>query len=187
MPEVELIEACAHNDLDSQKVFYDRYGRVVMGICMRYAGCEKEAGAMTQYVFRKIFEDINRCSLKEDIGQWIEQKVIWSAIQYLHCDKHKYFIAKTTVYVENKPVYSKAIDEVNLPDEMNRQLYLAALQELTPSYRILYNLTYIDEVMTEEIIKNLQIAEETYNVEIDEAKYQFKKLLTKRLNEQNLQ
>lgn len=187
MLDAELIEGCTHNDRTSQKTFYERYCQSVMGICARYSGCEKEAGTMLLYVFGRLFEDICNCPVGTDIDKWLEERVIWNAIQYLHRDKHKYFIAKTTIYDENKPFNSKDVQEVQLSDEIGKKLYLKALQELTPSYRILYNLTYIDEVPPNDIINKLQIAEETYKMEVDEARYQFKKHLTIRLNEQNLQ
>lgn len=187
MQDAELIEGCTHNDRTSQKTFYECYCHSVMGVCSRYSGCEKEAGAMLLYVFGKLFEDMRNYPVKGDVDKWLEDRVIWNAIQYLHRDKHKYFIAKTTVYAENKPSYSRDIEEISLSDEIGKKLYLKALQELTPSYRILYNLTYIDEVPPEDIIGKLQIAEETYKMELDEARYQFKKHLTIRLNEQDLQ
>jgi len=186
MQDIELIEGCAHNNRDSQKAFYDRYCSVVMGMCVRYSGSEKEAEGMALYVFGKLFDEISKCPLDGDIKKWIEEKVIWNAIQYLHKDKHRYFIAKTTLYAENKPVYTKNISDVTLPDDVSKKLYLSSLQALTPSYRILYNLTYIDDIAPAQIIDNLQIAEETYKTELDEARYQFKKHLTIRLNEQNL-
>jgi|SRR6185312_7311837 len=187
MQDTELIEACAHNDRAAQKAFYDRYSATVMGMCTRYSGGEKEAGGMATYVFQKLFENISTCPVDGTMERWLEQKVIWNAINYLHQDKHKYFIAKTTLYVENKPVYTMNIEDAVLPDDVGKRLYLNALQALTPSYRILYNLTYIDEVPHAEIIKNLAIAEETYKTELSEAKYQYKKLLTMRLNEQRVQ
>jgi DNA-directed RNA polymerase specialized sigma24 family protein len=185
--EMELIEACAHNDREAQKAFFDRYGSSVMGICVRYSGGEKDAEGMALHVFKKLLENIKSCPLDSSVQKWIEDTVIWNAVKYLHQDKQKYFIAKTTRYVENKPVYTKDIDEVTLQDDVGKRIYLSSLQGLTPSYRILYNLTFIDEVPREEIIKRLEIGEETYRKELDEAKYQFRKLLTISVNEQNIQ
>ncbi len=184
--DIELIEACAHYNKDAQKAFYDRYGADVMGICVRYAGSDRDAEGMAVHVFKKIFETIKSCPLNDSVAKWIEDTVIWNAIKYLHQDKQKYYVAKTTRYVENKPTYTKSIDEVALSDDIAKGIYLSSLQGLTPSYRILYNLTFIDEVPREEIIKKLEIGEETYKKELDEAKYQYKKLLTIRVNEQHL-
>ncbi len=185
MQDIELIEGCAHNNRESQKEFYNRYCPMAMGVCTRYSANEKEAESMALFVFGKLFKEIDHCPLDGDIIKWIEERMIWNAVQYLHQDKHKYFIAKTTLYVENKPSYSKDIESAMLSDEVSRKLYLSSLQALTPSYRILYNLSFIDDIPSSEIIKNLQIAEETYRTELDEARYQFKKFLTIRLNEQS--
>lgn len=186
MQEAEIIEACVHNDRDAQKAFYDLYNSTVMGMCVRYSGNDKEAEGMAVYVFKKLLENIKTCPLDGSAQKWIEDTIIWDAIHFLHQDKQKYFIAKTTRYVENKPVYNKNIDEITLPDDVGAKLYLSSLQGLTPSYRILYNLTFIDEVPREVIIKRLEIGEETYKKELDEAKYQFRKLLTISVNEQSV-
>lgn len=185
MQNVELIEGCAHYDRASQKAFYDRFSGAIMGACLRYAASDKDAGPMSVFVLKTLLEDIHDIPKDTDLEQWINEKVIWSAIQFLHKDKHKFFIAKTTLYEENKPVFEE-VDEASLSPEVCRQAYLGALQALTPSYRILYNLTYIDEVPQDSIIKKLEIAAETYKAELDEARYQFKKQLNKRLHEQRL-
>lgn len=186
MQDMELIEACAHQDRDAQRAFYDRYKESVMGMCLRYAGNDKNAEDMAVYVFRQIFNNIKSCPLDGSAQKWIDDTVIWNAINYLHQDKQKYYVAKTTRYVENKPNYSKSIEDVTLPEDIGKRVYLNSLQGLTPSYRILYNLTFIDEIPREEIIKKLEIGEETYKKELDEAKYQLKKLLTISVNEQHL-
>ena len=81
---------------------------------------------------------------------------------------------------------SRAATEESLSADACKEVYLAALQALTPSYRILYNLTYIDEVPHDDIVKKLQIAPETYKAELEEARYQFKKQLKTRIYEQRL-
>jgi RNA polymerase sigma-70 factor (ECF subfamily) len=185
MQDIELIEGCAYNDKASQKTFYDRYANFLMGLCVRYASGEKDIIPMSLYVFKQLFNEMKAYPKDSDLQQWLTERIIWNAIQYLHKDKHKYFIAKTTLYVENKPAYEEITEEA-LSADACKETYLAALQALTPSYRILYNLTYIDEVPHDDIVKKLQIAPETYKAELEEARYQFKKQLKTRIYEQRL-
>jgi len=101
-------------------------------------------------------------------------------------DKQRYFIAKTTRYMENKAQTGEVNDEASLSTEDSRKIYLAALHALTPSYRILYNLTYVDEVTPDTIIQNLEIARETYKAELEQARFQFKQYLNTYLHENGL-
>ena len=185
MQDIELIEGCAHNDKAAQKAFYDRYANFLTGLCSRYCSGERDIVPMSLFVFKQLFSEMNSYPKDHDLQQWLTERIIWNAIQYLHKDKQKYFIAKTTLYAENKPAYED-ITEDALVSEACKEVYLAALQSLTPSYRILFNLTYIDEVPHDDILKKLQIAPETYKAELEEARFQFKKQLKTRIYEQRL-
>lgn len=174
--ESKLIEGCQRGDRGSQKAFYTRYSPLVLGMCYRYSAGEKDALPMCVFVFKELFREMKHLPKDQELMKWAASRVIWNAIRYLHQDKHTFFIAKTTRYEENKPVYEE-INESALTTEARRDIYLSALQALTPSYRILYNLTYIDELPSKEILAGLQMAEETYRAELEQARFQFKKQL----------
>jgi len=182
----ELIQSCLHNDSVAQRDFYEQFAAQVMGICTRYGAGAKDTEAMALYVFKNLFSEMAKCPADIEVSKWVEERTIWNAIEYLHQDKQRYFIAKTTRYMENKAKVEGEVDERTLSTEESRKTYLAALQALTPSYRILYNLTYIDGIPANTIIDNLQIAKETYKAELGEAKFQFKQYLNTYLYEQGL-
>jgi RNA polymerase sigma factor (sigma-70 family) len=186
MNNSELLNGCLHNDNSAQRFFYDHYSPRIMGICMRYASGLKDTEAMVLYIFKKLYEELQQCPADIDMKQWVEEKAIWHAIAYLHQDKQRYFIAKTTRYMENKNGKVEVASEAEISEEDSRKLYLAALHALTPSYRIIYNLTYIDKVKPEQIIQNLEIATETYRVELEGARFQFKQYLNTYLHEHGL-
>jgi RNA polymerase sigma-70 factor (ECF subfamily) len=182
----ELIEACLHNDTSAQRYFYETYSTRIMGICMRYAAGGKDCELMASYVFKKLYIELLACPKDINMDEWVSERTIWNAIEYLHQNKQRYFIAKTTRYMENKASASKATDELELSTEDSRKIYLAALHALTPSYRILYNLTYVDEVKPDKIVENLEIARDTYKVELEQARFQFKQYLNTYLQQHGL-
>src|ERR1700740_1020415 len=114
MNSSELIEACLHNDTTAQRYFYENYSARIMGICMRYAAGGKDTEAMAQYVFKKLYTELISCPKDTDISQWVDDRAIWNAIAYLHEDKQRYFIAKTTRYMENKAQTGEPVDEASL-------------------------------------------------------------------------
>ncbi|MGP8216013.1 MAG: hypothetical protein ACLQQ4_10650 [Bacteroidia bacterium] len=182
----ELIEGCLHNDNIAQRCFYDTYSAKVMGICMRYSAGGKDTEVMALYVFKKLYEELIKCSADTDMNKWAEERAIWNAIAYLHQDKQRYFIAKTTNYFEKKSNNNGVADEAELSTEESGKIYIAALHSLTPSYRILFNLTYIDKISPDKIVQNLEIAGETHKVELEQARFQFKQQLITSLNENGL-
>ncbi len=174
--ENKLIEGSVRGDTGSQRAFYNRFSNTIMGLCYRYASGRNDALAMCVFVFLELFHELKSIPKDGELQKWITNKAIWYAVKYLHNDKHTFFIAKTTRYEENKPVYED-MDEDILTAEARKEIYLTALQSLTPSYRILYNLTYIDEIPVKEILNELQMAAETYKAELEQARFQFKKQL----------
>ncbi len=186
METIDLIEACSHKDSTAQKYFYDTYSSKIMGVCLRYAAGGKDSETMALYVFKKLFAELKTCPREVNMDEWISDRAIWNAIAYLHEDKHRYFIAKTTRYMENKANATHETDESDLSIEDSRKIYLAALHALTPSYRILYNLTYVDKVIPDKIIQNLEIARDTYKVELEQARFQYKQHLNTYLHENGL-
>jgi RNA polymerase sigma factor (sigma-70 family) len=186
MNSSELIEACLHNDTTAQRHFYENYSSRVMGICMRYAAGGKDCEAMALYVFKKLYEEIVKCPKDIDMEHWVGDRAIWNAVSYLHQDKHRFFIAKTTRYMENKDNKGEPVNEASLSAEDSRKIYLAALHALTPSYRILYNLTYVDAITPDTIVQNLEIARETYKAELEQARFQFKQYLNSYLQQNGL-
>lgn len=171
--ESKLIEGAARGDNSSQKAFYARFSSLIMGLCCRYSSGKKDALSMCVFVFRELFKELKSIQKDSELIKWIRYRTIWNAVKYLHQDRHTFFIAKTTKYEENKTVYGNA-DESQLSAEMRKEIYLTALQSLTPSYRILFNLTYIDEIPTKDILSGLQMAAETYKAELEQARFQFK-------------
>ena len=53
-----LIKACQKNNAKAQEALYDAYSRMLMGICVRYAGSRYDAEDVLQEVFIKIFQTI---------------------------------------------------------------------------------------------------------------------------------
>lgn len=186
MNNMELIEGCIHNDNVAQHLFYEQHSSHIMGICMRYGANDEDTKAMVRHVFKRLYEEIKQCSLDTDINEWVNTRTIWNAIDYLHQDKQKYFIAKTTRYNDHSNNTNESFNESEISKDDMKAMCLSALRSLTPSYRILYNLTYIDEVSPGMIVKNLEIAGETYKAELEQARFQFKQHLTTYLHEHRL-
>ena len=58
MSDEEMLEGCKANQEIAQKYLFDRYSRVMTGVCMRYADRYEEAQDIVQDGFIKVFKKI---------------------------------------------------------------------------------------------------------------------------------
>ena len=58
LDERELIKGCVDNDVQCQKVLYEKYAPKMMGVSLRYCNSKMEAEDVLQDAFIKIFNKI---------------------------------------------------------------------------------------------------------------------------------
>ena len=56
MSEKELIQKCLDNDVRAQRMLYDQFVGMSMGVCMRYSNSETDAEDILQTGFIKVFK-----------------------------------------------------------------------------------------------------------------------------------
>ncbi len=100
MNEQELIDQCKKQNSKAQKILYDKYSSLMLGMCMRYVYERSEAEDILQEGFLKIFTKITEFKGKGSFESWMRRIIINTAITHYH---------KNTKY--NK--YHYDIDEVH--------------------------------------------------------------------------
>ena len=82
--EEQLIEKCRNNDLVAQKMLYDRYAPIMLGICMRYVYERSEAEDILQEGFLKIFTKIGEFEGRGSFEGWMKRVFVNTAITHYH-------------------------------------------------------------------------------------------------------
>lgn len=146
-------------------MLYDRYSRLLFGVCMRYAGDRAEAEDILQESFLKIFFSIRDYSGTGSFTGWMRKIVINTAITHYHRNlKHKHYI-EIEEYVSAETGTSSFEEDFFTSDELFK-----VLNELPPGYKMVFNLYAVEGYKHKEIAEMLGIDINTSKSQYSRAK-----------------
>lgn len=158
----------------------------MMGICLRYSKDQAEAKAILNEGFLRIFGTIKQYRGEITLDDWAKKIIINAAIDYLRQNKQSYWIVNTvnaTTAKSNQPEKILSDDEIlNLTNEKD---VLQAVQSLSPAYRVIFNLHFIDKHAHQQISERLDISEATSKSDFAKARYHIRKNLTRIYDKQS--
>jgi len=139
----------------AQRYLYERYKRVMTGVCMRYADRYEEAQDIVQNGFIKVFKKLDSFSGKGSLEGWIRRIMVNTALDHLRSNKAERF----NVNIDDVD-YKLQKDELIL-DALQAQDLLELIQTLPVGYRTVFNLYAIEGYAHKEIAEELDISENT--------------------------
>ena len=180
MNENEIIKGCLKNDRASQKILYEHFYDVMLGVCLRYSKTNDEAKDIVLEGFLKVFTGLKSFNHKGTLEGWIKRIMVNTAIDLLRKNKQNYLIV-STVYANEKGAEiaddTTDINDDELAAAIDSEEILKAVQQLTPAYRTVFNLYVIEEYTHKEIAEMLDISEGTSKSNLSKAKYNLRKNL----------
>lgn len=147
---------------------------------MRYAIDRDSAEEMLQEGFIKIFDKLERFDYQGSFEGWMRRIVANTAIDYIRKSK------KNPILTDNDEDFKLGgEDEVVKQEEIEltgirAEMAMAAIQELSPAYRSVFNLYVMEEYTHKEIAEILGISEGTSKSNLAKAKANLKKILNER-------
>jgi len=159
----KIIRGCQQADPGAQRALYDIFRSKMFGICLRYSGNYDDANDVFQEGFIKVYEKIGQFSFKGAFEGWMRKIMVNTAFE-------KY----------RKQLILTPVDE-NLPEdteeemtegqfEIDQQELLKYIQELSPKYRLVFNLYAIEGFSHKEISEILNISEGTSKSNLSRAR-----------------
>jgi len=174
LSDAEIIEGCSRHDRKAQQMLYDRYSRLLLGVCMRYAGDKTEAEDMLQETFLKIFFNIKDYSGTGSFIGWIRKIAVNTAITSYHKNlKYRYNI-DIEEYTTTETGIESFEEDMFTTDELIR-----VLNELPAGYRMVFNLYAVEGYKHKEISEMLGIDINTSKSQYSRAKAVIREKLEK--------
>ena len=165
MSELQIIEGCARHERKAQKVLYEKYSRLLMGICMRYASNKAEAEDILQDSFLKIFFRITDYSGTGSFVGWLRKVVVNTAITNYHVNlKYRYHV-EIEEYVSVESGSAGFDEDFFTADELYK-----VLNELPRGYRMIFNLYAVEGYKHKEIAEMIGIDTNTSKSQYSRAK-----------------
>jgi RNA polymerase sigma-70 factor (ECF subfamily) len=172
LTDEEILQGCIKKDPRAQKLLYEKYCRILMGICMRFTGNRDEAEDVLQEGFVKIFANIGNYQAKSSLIAWMRRILINTAITMYHKNlKHRHHYDVDDF--REKTVADTSWDGAEYTQE---ELY-NIIRDLPAGYRMVFNLYAIEGYKHKEIAEKMGIDINTSKSQYSRAKRQIQERL----------
>jgi RNA polymerase sigma factor (sigma-70 family) len=149
----DLLTRCKAGERKAQEMLYKQFASKMLGVCMRYAVDKMEAEDMLQNGFMKVFKKLDDYRGDGAFEGWIRRIMVHSSIEYYR-KHHKMVQVMDVTDLSNEPsVNPAAMANMGVKDLMN------IIQQLSPGYRMVFNLYAIDGYSHKEIAGIIGITE----------------------------
>ena len=174
MSENEIIKGCLNYDRESQKALYGQFYSKMSGVCLRYSKDFAEAKEILREGFLNVFSNLKNYTENGSIELWIKGIMVKASVDHLR--KNKQNLIVSTVHANDKAINTREdISDDELVLNIDKEEILKAVQELTPAYRMVFNLYVIEKYTHKEIAEMLDISESTSESNLAKAKYNLRK------------
>ena len=167
-----LVKACIQGNMAAQKKLFDKYSRVMMGLCLRYASCIEEAEDLAQDGWMKVFERIHSFRFEGSLEGWIKRIMINTSLDYLR--RNKQLTQSIDGSSEN---HSSMHTDAEAFSRLSAKELLAIIRQLPAGYRSIFNLYAIEGFSHKEIAAMLNVSESTSKSQYIRAKACLQKML----------
>jgi RNA polymerase sigma-70 factor (ECF subfamily) len=169
----ELITRCKAGERQAQELLYNQLAPKMLGVCMRYANSRMEAEDMLQNGFINVFKNINDYRGEGAFEGWVRRIMVHASIEYYR--KH-YRIAQAIDIADagiELAVDAAAITNMDVKDLLN------IIQQLSPGYRMVFNLYAIEGYSHKEIATIMGITEGASKSQLSRARAILKAMVLK--------
>lgn len=168
----QIIDGCLKHDRKAQRELYDKYSRLMLGLCMRYASDKTEAEDMLQEALVQAYFHIADYKGNGPFGGWLRTLTVNTAINY-YKRNIKY---RSAVELDNYVVCDDMESSFDDCQFTSDELY-GVLNELPAGYRMVFNLYAIEGYKHKEIAERLNIDVGTSKSQYSRAKSLIKEKL----------
>ena len=171
------ISGCALNSRKSQKIIYNSFYGYAMSICRLYTNNHEDAVEILNDGFLKIFKEINRyepayANVDSSFKGWLRKIMIYTAIDhYRKIRKHQ------VVTGLDSKVYQHPLVQEDAVEKLTYKEIIAAIQQLSPGYKNVFNLFVLGGLSHEEVAEKLYISVGTSKSDLSKARKQLQKIL----------
>jgi len=148
----ELITRCKAGERYAQEMLYKQFASKMLGVCMRYAIDKMEAEDMLQNGFIRVFKKLDDYRGDGLFEGWVRRIMVHSAIEYYRRN-HKIMQVDVTEIGNEPSANPEVIASMGVKDLLN------IIQQLSPGYRMVFNLYAIDGYSHKEIAGIVGITE----------------------------
>ncbi|MEX0988314.1 MAG: sigma-70 family RNA polymerase sigma factor [Bacteroidales bacterium] len=158
-----LIEGCRKGDPGSQERLYRQFSAAMYGLCLQYSSSEEDAHDILQDGFVKVFKKMGQVRDAKAFPGWIRRVMINTALE-------KYRSRVVMQRIDEAPLLQNELVTDDVLDALQAEALVDLIRELTPKYRMVFNLYAIEGYNHKEIGEMLNITEGTSKSNLSRAR-----------------
>ncbi len=168
----DIIKECKRGKRSAQAALFRKYSKKMFGISIIYTKDKTEAEDVVQEGFLKIFQNIKQYSGRGSFEGWMRRIMINTALERFRKEKYMFPVSEPHKY-SNDVSYDDIISAISAND------LLQLIHELSPQYRMVFNLFAIEGYSHQEIAEKLGVSESSSKSNLSRAR----KILQQRIEE----
>jgi len=150
-----LVKDCLKEKPAAQKQLYDHFAPPMLGVCYRYTKSIANAEDVLQEGFVKVFRSMGQYKQEGELGGWIRQIMVRTAINYL---KKNNRYANELVFTDD---HLHPVSSENAEVKMQAKELAELIRQLPTGYQTIFNLHAVEGFTHVEIGELLGIHEGT--------------------------
>ena len=175
LTDADLIQGSIEGNRDIQELLYHRFSSKMYAVCLRYSGNAADAQDLLQEGFIKVFKNLNKFRGEGSFEGWMRRIFLNTSIEHYRKKVNMLSVTETQeVTIEDR--------EWNILDDLAEKDIISMIHELSPGYRVVFNMHVIEGYSHKEIADILGINEGTSKSQLARAKGVLKKMVENRLN-----
>ena len=175
LTDADLIQGSVEGNREIQEVLYHRFSPKMYAVCLRYSGNAVDAQDLLQEGFIKVFKNLSKFRGDGSFEGWMRRIFLNTSIEHYRKKVNMLSVTETQeVTIEDK--------EWNVLDNLAEKDIMSMIHELSPGYRVVFNMHVIEGYSHKEIADILGINEGTSKSQLARAKGVLKKMVENRLN-----
>lgn len=177
----ELIAGCLRNERRFQQRMYELFYGRMLAICMRYTNNMDQAQDLVQEGFIKVFDNLHKYKHDGSFEGWVRRIFVNNAIDSFRKKKKDHILPDNDYQLVNlaDDTDEHAFMEDQLP-EIRPEDVVEAMQQLTPAYRMVFNLYVMENMTHQDIADKLEINVGTSKSNLSKARVNMKKILSRK-------
>lgn len=151
----QIIEGCIKGKSRAQEELFKLYADDMFGVCLYYSPNRTEAEDTLHEGFLKVFKHIGSYKGEGSLKAWIRKILINTALEKYRRKNPMYVLDKDDSQMHDD------IEPENIISNITADDLIGLVQELSPQYRMVFNLYALEGFSHKEIAKKLGISEGT--------------------------
>jgi RNA polymerase sigma factor (sigma-70 family) len=139
------------------------YSSRMFGVCLRYAGSKEDAQDVLHEGFLKVFEKIGQFEARGSFEGWLRRIMVNTALE-------KYRSQHKLVRIQDDIAEYDEYSPEDFTESITVSELLLIIRELSPQYRVVFNLYAIEGYSHKEISEMLNISEGTSKSNLSRAR-----------------